>query len=103
MIPLSHTFRCHRDDRKDKEGEVPGFGQLHPRSQGITTLGTIYSSSVFPNRAPKGEHLVLNFIGGATNRGILQQYQQDLVAQVSGCGAEHWCLLFATLATAQIT
>lgn len=61
---------------------MPGFGQLHPRSQGITTLGTIYSSSVFPNRAPKGEHLVLNFIGGATNRGIVQQSQEDLVAQV---------------------
>ena len=59
-----------------------GFGQLHPRSQGITTLGTIYSSSVFPNRAPQGQHLVLNFIGGATNRGILKQSHEDLVAQV---------------------
>ena len=59
-----------------------GFGQLHPRSQGITTLGTIYSSSVFPNRAPKGQHLVLNFIGGATNRGIVDQPHEDLVAQV---------------------
>lgn len=59
-----------------------GFGQLHPRSQGITTLGTIYSSSVFENRAPKGEHLVLNFIGGATNRGIVDQSHEDLVSQV---------------------
>ena len=59
-----------------------GFGQLHPRSQGITTLGTIYSSSVFENRAPEGQHLVLNFIGGATNRGILDQSQEDLVSQV---------------------
>lgn len=77
----SHCW-CFRDDRKDKNGEVPGFGQLHPRSQGITTLGTIYSSSVFPKRAPKGEHLVLNFIGGATNRGIVQQSEEDLVKQV---------------------
>lgn len=59
-----------------------GFGQLHPRSQGITTLGTIYSSSVFENRAPKGQHLVLNFIGGATNRGIVDQPHEELVSQV---------------------
>ena len=60
-----------------------GFGQLHPRSQGITTLGTIYSSSVFENRAPKGQHLVLNFIGGATNRGIVDQSHEELVSQVT--------------------
>ncbi|KAL3159086.1 hypothetical protein ABBQ32_011084 [Trebouxia sp. C0010 RCD-2024] len=81
-ITLAYPMSSIRDDRKDKAGEVPGFGQLHPRSQGITTLGTIYSSSVFANRAPKGQHLVLNFIGGATNRGILNQSHEDLVAQV---------------------
>ena len=43
-----------------------GFGQLHPRSQGITTLGTIYSSSLFPNRVPKGQVRAGGWVGGAS-------------------------------------
>lgn len=45
---------------------------LHgPFLQGVTTLGTIYSSSLFPGRCPNGEMLLLNYIGGASNRSVL--------------------------------
>lgn len=64
------------------DGELKGFGQLHPRTQGVETLGTIYSSSLFPNRAPPGRVLLLNYIGGATNAGILSKADSELVEAV---------------------
>nr|ABD52324.1 plastid protoporphyrinogen oxidase [Amaranthus tuberculatus] len=64
------------------DGELKGFGQLHPRSQGVETLGTIYSSSLFPGRAPPGRTLILSYIGGATNLGILQKSEDELAETV---------------------
>ncbi|MDR5638606.1 MULTISPECIES: protoporphyrinogen oxidase [unclassified Thermosynechococcus] len=64
----------------------PGFGVLIPRGQGIRTLGTIWSSCLFPQRTPAGWQVFTSFIGGATDpdlaslseETIVQQVQQDL-------------------------
>ncbi|MQL71830.1 hypothetical protein Taro_004175 [Colocasia esculenta] len=45
-------------------------------------LWTIYSSSLFPGRAPPGRVLLLNYIGGATNTGIVSKSESDLVESV---------------------
>lgn len=82
-VTLAYPEEAVRDESMTGPGRtLEGFGQLHPRTQGVTTLGTIYSSALFPNRVPKGQVLLLNYIGGATNTGIVDQSEDDIVAQV---------------------
>ncbi|MGL5081855.1 MAG: protoporphyrinogen oxidase [Microcoleaceae cyanobacterium] len=59
-----------------------GFGNLIPRGQGIQTLGTIWSSSLFPHRAPQGWHILTSFIGGATHLEVGEWSEDQLVARV---------------------
>jgi oxygen-dependent protoporphyrinogen oxidase len=42
-----------------------GFGFLVPRSEKIHILGTLFSSALFPGRAPADRQLLTSFIGGA--------------------------------------
>jgi oxygen-dependent protoporphyrinogen oxidase len=81
-VTVAYPASAIRPDRLAADGSLPGFGQLHPRSQAIVTLGTIYSSSLFPGRAPSGTVELLCYIGGATNRGIKDQDEDAIVAQV---------------------
>ncbi|GJP36109.1 hypothetical protein CLOM_g20634 [Closterium sp. NIES-68] len=80
-VTISYPKEAIREDRL-VGGELKGFGQLHPRSQGIVTLGTIYSSVLFPNRAPDGRVLLLCYIGGACNTKIATMSEEDIVKQV---------------------
>jgi oxygen-dependent protoporphyrinogen oxidase len=43
---------------------LDGFGFLVPRREGLRTLGGLFSSTLFPGRAPSGTVLVTAFIGG---------------------------------------
>lgn len=51
--------------REDVAHPASGFGMLIPKIEGFKILGTIFSSSLFPNRAPAGHVTLTSYIGGA--------------------------------------
>jgi oxygen-dependent protoporphyrinogen oxidase len=51
--------------REDVAHSCAGFGMLIPKIEGFKILGTIFSSALFPNRAPAGHLNLTSYIGGA--------------------------------------
>jgi oxygen-dependent protoporphyrinogen oxidase len=50
--------------REDVAHSCQGFGMLIPKIEGFKILGTIFSSALFPNRAPAGHLTLTSYVGG---------------------------------------
>ena len=50
--------------REDIAHSCQGYGMLIPKIEGFKILGTIFSSALFPNRAPAGHVLLTSYVGG---------------------------------------
>lgn len=68
--------------KEDVSHGLAGFGFLVPRSAGLSVLGTVWNSSLFPGRAPEGHALLTSFVGGATNPVIIQKSPEELASLV---------------------
>ncbi len=61
-FPLSMVFLGMKKD--SIEHNLDGFGFLVPQKENLSILGTLFSSTLFENRAPKGNILLTTFVGG---------------------------------------
>jgi oxygen-dependent protoporphyrinogen oxidase len=50
--------------REDVAHPCQGFGMLIPKIERFNILGTIFSSALFPNRAPAGHLILTSYVGG---------------------------------------
>jgi len=70
-----------------KKGAVPhplqGFGFLVPRDEGVRLLGCIWSSSLFPGRAPEGYVLLSIFIGGSVDPEVASLSDHQVIEAVT--------------------
>ncbi len=63
---------------------VEGFGFLVPRKEKLSVLGTVWSSSLFPGRAPEGMVSLTSFVGGAANAGLMEWSDAQIAGAADG-------------------
>lgn len=78
--PLAIVHLGYR--REDVAHPLDGFGLLCPSHEDRRILGTLWPSSIFPDRAPDGMVLTTSFVGGARRPELARQDGEELVEMV---------------------
>lgn len=68
--------------KEDVDHPLDGFGMLIPEVENFNLLGCLFSSTLFPGRAPDGHHLLTCFVGGARNPEMASKSQEELQSMV---------------------
>jgi oxygen-dependent protoporphyrinogen oxidase len=68
--------------REDVAHPLDGFGMLIPKIEGFKILGTIFSSSLFPNRAPENFVTLTSYVGGERQPELALLPPEELVQLV---------------------
>ncbi|WP_210517638.1 protoporphyrinogen oxidase [Hymenobacter terricola] len=61
--PMSAVYSAY--DRTAVAHPLNGFGALNPKVEGTYAAGSIWTSSIYPERVPAGQVLFTTFVGGA--------------------------------------
>ena len=84
-IPSAPILVAHLGfDQAALGGAPAGFGFLVPREEGARILGTIWTSSVFPGRAPPGKVLLTTMMGGAHDPPALALDDPQALLEIRG-------------------
>jgi len=67
---------------KDVRRKLDGFGCLVPRAERVRLLGSLWSSALFPGRAPANCALLTNFIGGMLDKEAVDLTNDDIMRVV---------------------
>ncbi len=78
------SVACLGFRREKIEHALDGFGFLIPHREGRNILGTLWDSSIFPNRAPEGSVLLRTMVGGARASDIAMQDDERILSDVMG-------------------
>jgi oxygen-dependent protoporphyrinogen oxidase len=69
--------------RKEKiRADLDAFGYLIPSGENRKILGTLYDSSIFPNRAPEGYVLLRSMVGGSRASHLAMEPEPRLVDMI---------------------
>jgi len=83
QIPYaSMTVICCGYERERIAHPLDGFGYLIPKKEGRSTLGTLWDSSMFENRAPQGKVLLRSMMGGACFPEYIKLSDDEVIARV---------------------
>jgi oxygen-dependent protoporphyrinogen oxidase len=69
---------CFGYERDKIARDLSGFGYLIAKGEKRNTLGTLWDSSIFPNRAPEGQVLLRSMFGGATNPQAIELSEDEV-------------------------
>lgn len=75
--PVAEVFLGFRSEQIARP--LDGFGFLIPAKENRKILGTIWSSAIFPNRAPEGYAALTTFVGGSRQPEMCKHDDRDLV------------------------
>ena len=81
-VPITVLVTGHR--REDVTHPLDGHGMLVPQNERKNLLGTIFSSTMFPGRAPRDHVTLTTIVGGAHQPELVDLPRRELARSVIG-------------------
>ena len=78
----SVAVACLGYRQEDVERDLDGYGFLVPASEGLQTLGMIWTSSIYPEHAPQGHVSIRAMLGGRRSPEVLGKTDEELIELV---------------------